>query len=191
VPLPFANGRDMAEEKKSFVGEDENAGFASPRQDLVASAFLIALSIWIMVESLRLPVPGEVSTAPGLLPFITAGSLCAMALVLAWLALKRQRAGETASGVEDEVVPGRALLLMALVGLYILSLQFLTFGYSTRIGGLWVTYGSFEVLTIVALTAILTIFWQPRLWPCLLVSAVWVTLLAGIFRYVFVIPLPG
>lgn len=191
MPLPLANGRDMAEEKKSFVGEDENAGFASPRQDLVASAFLILLSIWIMVESLRLPVPGELSTAPGLLPFITAGSLCAMALVLAWLALKRQRAGETAAGIEDEVVPGRALLLMGLVGLYILSLQFLSFGYSTRIGGLWVTYGSFEVLTIVALTAILTIFWQPRLWPCLLVSAVWVTLLAGIFRYVFVIPLPG
>jgi len=181
----------MVEEKKTFVSEDENAGFASPRQDLIASALLILLSIWIMVESLRLPTPGEVSTAPGLLPFITTGSLCAMALGLGWLALKRQRAGEITAAVEDEVVPGRALLLMGLVGLYILSLQLLSFGYSASIGGLWVTYGSFEVLTIVALTAILTIFWQPRLWPCLAVSVVWVTLLAGVFRYVFVIPLPG
>jgi len=181
----------MAEEKKKFVGEDENAGFASPAQDLFASAFLILLSIWIIVESLRLPSPGELSTAPGLLPFITAGSLCAMALGLGWLALKRRRADETSASVEDEIVPGRALLLMGLVGLYILSLQLLNFGYSARIGGLWVTYGSFEVLTIVALTGILTIFWQPRLWPCLAVSVVWVTLLAGVFRYVFVIPLPG
>lgn len=181
----------MTEEKKQFLGEDENAGFASPRQDLFASAFLIALSIWIMVESLRLPSPGELSTAPGLLPFITAGSLSAMALILGWLALKRQQAGDTSASVEDEMVPGRALLLMALVGLYILSLQLLSFNYSAQIGGFWLTYGSFEVLTIIALTAILTIFWQPRLWPCLAVSVVWVTLLAGVFRYVFVIPLPG
>ena len=125
------------------------------------------------------------------MPFITAGSLCAMALGLGWLALKRQRAGETTASVEDETVPGRVFLLMGLVGLYILSLELLSFGYSARVGGLWLTYGSFEVLTIVALTAILTIFWQPRLWPCLAVSVVWVSLLAGVFRYVFVIPLPG
>lgn len=181
----------MAEEDHSFAGEDENAGFASPRQDLVASAVLILLSIWIMIESLRLEIPGNLSTAPGLLPFLTAATLCVMALGLAWLAIKRQRSGDTAASVEDETIQGRVPLLMALVGAYVLSLQFVSFDYSATIAGFRLSYGSFEVLTIVALTVILTIFWQPRLWPCLAVSAVWVTALAAVFRYVFVMPLPG
>jgi hypothetical protein len=181
----------MAEEKHSFAGEDENAGFASPRQDLAASAVLIVLSVWIMVESVRLEMPGDLSTAPGLLPFLTAASLCVMALGLAWLAIKRRRAGDTGAGAQEETVPGRALLLMVLVGAYIFSLQLVSFDYSARIGGFRLSYGSFEVLTIIAVTAILTIFWQPRLLPCLAVSAVWVTALAAIFRYVFVLPLPG
>lgn len=180
----------MAEDKQSFVGEDENAGFATPRQDLVASAVLILLSIWIMIESVRLGSPGELATAPGLLPFVTAATLCMMALGLGWLAIKRQRAGEVGTAADD-TVPGRALLLMALVGAYILSLQLVSFEYSSVIGGARLSYGSFEVLTIVALTAVLTIFWQPRLLPCLAVAAVWTTILAAIFRYVFVLPLPG
>lgn len=181
----------MAEEKHSFAGEDENAGFASPRQDLLASAVLILLSIWIMIESVRLETPGSWSTAPGLLPFLTAATLCLMALGLAWLAIKRQRAGDTGAGAQEETVPGRVLLLIALVGAYILSLQFVSFDYAATVAGYRVSYGSFEVLTIVALTVILTIFWQPRLWPCLVVSALWVTALAAVFRYVFVLPLPG
>jgi len=181
----------MAEEKHSFAGEDENAGFASPRQDLLASAVLILLSIWIMFESVRLEMPGDWPTAPGLLPFFTAATLCLMALGLAWLAIKRQRAGDVVAAAQEETVPGRALLLMALVGAYILSLQFVSFEYSATVAGFRLSYGSFEVLTIVAVTAILLIFWQPRIWPCLVVSAVWVTALAAVFRYVFVLPLPG
>lgn len=181
----------MAEEKHSFAGEDGNAGFASPRQDLLASAVLILLSIWIMVESARLEVPGDLATAPGLLPFLTAASLCLMALSLAWLAIKRQRAGDTIAGAQAEVVPGRALLLMALIGAYIFSLQLISFEYSATIGRLRLSYGSFEVLTIVVVTAILSIFWLPRLLLCLVVAAAWVTVLAAIFRYVFVLPLPG
>jgi hypothetical protein len=181
----------MAEEKHSFAGEDENAGFASPRQDLLASAVLILLSIWIMVESVRLETPGNLSTAPGLLPFLTAATMCLMALGLAWLAIRRQRAGDTAESTQEDTMPGRVPLLMALVGAYILSLQFVSFDYSATVAGYRLSYGSFEVLTIVALTVILTIFWQPRLWPCLAVSAVWVTALAAVFRYVFVVPLPG
>lgn len=187
----MAEQNQSAEENQSFAGEDENAGFASPRQDLLASAVLIVLSIWIMVESLRLEMPGNVSTAPGLLPFLTAATLCLMAVGLAWLAIKRQRAGDTAAGAEEETMPGRAPLLMALIGAYILSLQVVSFEYSATIGGFRLSYGSFEVLSIVALTVILTIFWKPRLWPCLAVSALWVTALAAVFRYVFVMPLPG
>ena len=52
-------------------------------------------------------------------------------------------------------------------------------------------YGAFEVLTIIALTVVLAIFWRQALWACLVVSLVWTTLLAGMFRYIFAIPLPG
>ena len=52
-------------------------------------------------------------------------------------------------------------------------------------------YGAFEILTIILLTVMLVIFWRARFVWCLLVSFAWTTFLAGIFRYVFEIPLPG
>ncbi|MGI9416440.1 MAG: hypothetical protein ACR2RA_01245, partial [Geminicoccaceae bacterium] len=51
-----------------FDGEEAGAGYASPALDLIASAFLVALSIVIMAASLMLPIPGDWTTAPGLLP---------------------------------------------------------------------------------------------------------------------------
>ncbi len=178
-------------DKTQFAGEDEHAGFATPVQDLVAAAFLIALSLWIMIESLRMGSSGSVATAPGLLPFLTAGSLGAMAIGLGLMAIRRRVAGETAAPTDEESHHGRALLLMAFLGAYLLCLQYLSFEYRATIAGMELGYGAFEVLTILFLTVLLAVFWRSALWKCLVVSAVWVTLLAAAFRYVFVIPLPG
>lgn len=179
-------------DKSKFSGEDENAGFATPLQDIIASVFLIALSLWVMVESVGMHNPGNLATTPGLLPFLTAGSLCVMALILGYMALKRRHipAPETPDTTEKEE-HFRTFLLACFVAAYLLCLQFIGFEYSTMIAGLEVSYGAFEVLTIVFLTLVLAVFWGKALWQCLLVSAVWITLLAGVFRYVFVIPLPG
>ncbi|WP_419913203.1 tripartite tricarboxylate transporter TctB family protein [Hoeflea sp.] len=177
-------------EQHKFAGEDEHAGFATPVQDMIAAAFLIVLSLWIMIESVRMTNPGSLSTTPGLLPFMTAGSLCVMALILGAMAIRRRAAGATAA--EDERPEHvRTAMLAAFIGAYLLALQFLNFEYTTMVGGMELAYGGFEVITIVFLTIILTVFWTTAIWKCLLVSAVWITLLAAAFRYVFVIPLPG
>ncbi len=125
----------MTDGKQAFVGEDESAGFASPTQDLIAAAFLILLSLWIIVESLRLDVPGAWTTAPGLLPLLTAGSLCAMSLGLGWLAFRRRGMTTKAGPAEDEILPGRALVLIGLIAVYLLSLQLIGFEYAVQLGG--------------------------------------------------------
>jgi len=176
---------------KHFSGEDENAGFASPGQDLIAVAILVLLSLWVMIESLRLDNPGTLATAPGLLPFLTAGSLCAMAAALGLMAIRRHRKRITTVPTEEILDPLRTVMLACLIAVYLVCVQLIDFEYTFHLGGMRLGYGAFEVLTIIALTTILSVFWRQALWLCLLVSVVWVTLLAGAFRYVFTIPLPG
>jgi hypothetical protein len=175
-----------------FSGEDENAGFATPVQDIIAAVFLAVLSLWIMIESLQMGSSHSLSTAPGLLPFLTAGSLCAMAATLFFMAMKRRASGEISTSQDDDKPDHvRTALLVAFIGVYLLCLQYLGFEYTLMVGGAELGYGAFEVLTILFLTCILAVFWGQAVWQCLVISAVWVTLLAAAFRYVFVIPLPG
>ena len=179
------------DESQKFAGEDENAGFASPAMDLVASAALIILSVWVMIESVRLDMPGGLATAPGLLPFITAASLCAMAVALAFMAEKRRREGAKTAPSEEVADLGRTIVLVGLVGAYLVALELVQFEYTFQVGGLRLGYGAFEVLTIISLTTILLLYWRKPVGQCLLVSVLWSTVLAGVFRYVFTIPLPG
>ena len=177
-------------DQTKFAGEDENAGYASPQQDLIAAGVLVLLCVWVMAESLGMHNPGTLATAPGLLPFLTAGSLSLMALGLGYLAISRLRRGELATApIETNHL--RTIGLIIFVGLYLTALNLIKFDYQTPVAGFRVGYGSFEVLTALMLTGLLLVFWQPRLGRCLLVGVVWATLLAGAFRYVFVIPLPG
>ena len=174
-----------------FSGEDENAGFASPSQDLVAAAVLALLSLWVMIESVRLDNPGSLPTAPGLLPFLTAASLCAMAAYLASMAIRRHRNRIATVLLDEKPDHLRTLVLVGFIGAYLICIQLVNFDYTFLLGGMRLGYGAFEILTTIALTTILSVFWRQALWACLAVSIVWVTLLAGAFRYVFTIPLPG
>ncbi len=174
-----------------FSGEDENAGFASPVQDLVAAGFLVLLSLWVMVESVRLENPGSLVTSPGLLPFLTAGSLAVMALWLGVMALKRKRTDAETVPPESSPEMRRTLILFALIGAYLASLELVRFDYVVPVAGVRIGFGAFEALTIIALCVILSIYWRRALWACLAVSVVWTVFLAGVFRYVFTIPLPG
>lgn len=174
-----------------FSGEDENAGFASPAQDMIAAGFLVLLSLWVMVESVRLENPGSLVTAPGLLPFLTAGSLAVMALWLGAMALRRKNAGADTVPPDDSPEIRRTLVLFALIGAYLAGLELIRFDYVVPVGGIRLGFGAFEALTIIALCIILSIYWRRALWACLTVSVVWTLFLAGVFRYVFTIPLPG
>jgi len=178
-------------EEKPFAGEDENAGFASPMQDVIAAAVLIALSVWVMIESLLMRNPGTLSTSPGLLPFLTAAGLFGMAAMLGYMGMQRRRFHVPPPPGEDRTESLRALGLFAFIAFYLLCLQFVSFEYRFEVAGVTLGYGSFEVLSIIALTVVLSVFWGASLLACFAVSAGWITLLAGAFRYVFVIPLPG
>ena len=85
----------MSNGEKHYISEDESAGYASPALDIIAAIALSALSIWIMFEATKLKSPAAVTTAPGLLPFVCAGMLLVMAIVLGISALRRRRTTTT------------------------------------------------------------------------------------------------
>lgn len=177
----------------SFEGEEPGVGLASPGLDLLAAGFLLALSLLVIVASLRLPVPGGLNTAPGLLPFLTAFSLAIMAILLAGSALRRKRAGVVADPADarDRREDARAVVLAITIAIYIAGLQMLAFQVFFAIGGVPFVLSAFEPLTIIALAAIIHIFWHGAFWVNVLISTGWTLTLSLVFQKLFSIPLPG
>lgn len=180
-------------ETVKFEGEEAGSGYASPMLDLIASGFVIGLTIVVMIASWQLKVPGGLATAPGLLPFLTAASLCIMALVLASTALQRHRAGVRAAPDEarDPAQDRRTLALAITVAIYIACLQYLAFQLGFNVGGAHFILSAFEPVTIVALAAIIHMSWRGPLWITVLVSTSWTLILSLVFQKMFNIPLPG
>lgn len=174
-----------------FEGEEAGAGYASPALDLIAAAFLIALSVLVMIASAALPVPGSVLTAPGLLPFLVAGSLAAMAVGLGLAALQRRRAGFVSGPPRDRATDLRTFGLAIAVAIYIAALEHLAFRHDVVVGGLRHTLSAFEPVSVIALAAIIWAFWRGPLWIIATVSAGWIAFLSIVFQHLFVIPLPG
>lgn len=176
-----------------FEGEEAGAGFASPLLDLIATGFLIVLSLAVMAASVALPMPGDLRTAPGLLPFLAAASLCVMAIFLGATAIRRHRAGNVVP--DGDVKPLdenlRVLALATAVALYIACLQVLAFQKGFTLGGSYFTLSAFEPATMVALAAIIHASWRGPLWITTLISVGWTLTLSIIFQKVFAIPLPG
>ena len=173
-------------------GEEVGSGYASPTLDLIASGFLVALSIVIMASSLMLPVPGDLTTAPGLLPFLVAASLMLMALGLAATALKRRQGGvDDFPKRRDRETDRRTFQLAAAVALYIMALQILAFRHDVVIAGFRHTISAFEPVTIMVLVAIIHVAWRGPLWITTLIAIGWTLMLSLIFQHIFVIPLPG
>lgn len=178
----------------AFEGEEAGAGYASPTLDLIASGFLLLLTIVVMVASWRLPVPGDLLTAPGLLPFLTALSLMLMALVHAFTAVERLRqstsVAEKAQTTDNTPIAG-TLILAGVTGLYILALQSLAFQYDFSLLETFFSVSAFEPVTIVALAAIIHIYWRGPLWVTTIISVAWTVLLSVVFQKAFNLPLPG
>jgi hypothetical protein len=176
---------------KTLLSEDPNAGLATPVMDLTAAAVIAAICVWILVESLLLPVPATLITAPGLLPFLTAGSLLVMTGLLAAAALRRWRTVPRESNrFELPAEFPRAALLGAILIVYVAALQFLPISVATSLAGKRLALGSFEVASLIVLTVILRIFWGQALWIGLAVAFGWVAFLSLVFRLVFEIQLP-
>jgi hypothetical protein len=179
----------VAQREKTVLTEDPNAGQATPAMDLVASAVVAAIALWIGVEALRLPAPGGLITAPGLLPFLSAGSLLIMAVLLAAAALRRRRT-QPAAGFELPADFRRSMLLGAILVVYVAALQFLPVAAAVVLGPVRLAIGNFEVATLLMLIAVLRIFWQRALWACTAVAFGWMAFLSIVFRLVFEQQLP-
>jgi hypothetical protein len=181
----------MSNGDKQYISEDGSAGYASPVLDIIAAVALSALSIWIMVESMALKLPADVTTAPGLLPFVAAGMLLIMAVVLGVSALWRQRLAPVSIAQDiPEDLPRVGLLIAVLIA-YVAALEVLTFSRDISLGIIELQITAFEPVSIVILTTILRIFWTPRLWACLLVAVVWILVLSIAFQKLMTIPMPG
>lgn len=176
-----------------FEGEEAGSGFASPLLDLIATAILVAISIAVMVASVRLPVPGDIQTAPGLLPFIVSATLLLMSLGLGASAVARWRSGVRLSGPaeRDYGTDQRSMLLAGAIALYIATLQVLAFQHNISILGVNLRLSAFEPATIVALTTIMFMSWRGPIWIMTVTSVSWTLVLSLVFQLVFRIPLPG
>ena len=181
----------MSNTDKHYVSEDESAGYASPVLDIIAVVAISALSIWIMIESLSLKVPGAITTAPGLIPFISAGMLLIMAIALGVAAVRRQRSEPVNIALDVPEELPRTGLLIAILVVYVSALEFLEFSSDVELGSFNMQITAFEPISIVVLTTILRIFWTPRLWACLLVAILWISLLSFAFQSLMKIPMPG
>jgi len=183
---------DRPHSQTSFEGEDPSAGYASPSLDLIASVFLIVLSIVIMAASMALPVPGDWTTAPGLLPFLVAASLLLMALGLAATAMKRRQAGYgKLSQTRNLETDRRTFHLAIAVAIYIAALQLLAFRQDVVIAGFRHVISAFEPMTIVALVTIIHLAWRGPIWITLSIAIGWTLILSLVFQHIFIIPLPG
>ncbi|WP_434055215.1 MAG: hypothetical protein RDA78_10245 [Roseibium sp.] len=184
---------DHPHSEVKFEGEEAGTGYASPALDLIATVLLILLTVAVMLGSLALPVPSDLMTAPGLLPFLVAASLLVMALGLGASAVGRWK-----NGVRMPVLAGRdittdlkSLALAGAIAVYIAGLQYLAFRHDVVLGGFRHSLTAFEPVTILALAVIMRMSWHGPLWIIAAVSITWTLLLSAVFQHVFNIPLPG
>lgn len=189
-------GRTVADEptpEVRFEGEEAGSGYASPTLDLIATGFLIFVSVLVMAASLALPVPGDIQTAPGLLPFLTAATLLIMALGLGASALARRRAGARSGTFGDRDLPTdiRTLVLAGTVAAYIAALQVLAFRSDIVFLGVRYSMSAFEPATTITLAVIIHMNWRGPIWITCLISILWAFTLSSVFQFIFKIPLPG
>jgi len=180
-----------AEDEQFVLSEDANAGMATPIMDLIAAVVIGLIALFIAIESLRLPVPSKVFTAPGLLPFLTSASLLIMAALLGYSALQRRRTTPRALDrfeVPDDIK--RSVTLGGIVIVYVLGLQFIPIEVTFQIGSLRFLIGAFEVVSLVVVTGLLKVYWRAPLWACLAVTVGWIAFLSIVFRMLFQTPLP-
>ncbi|MBT5030775.1 MAG: hypothetical protein HOM55_00605 [Proteobacteria bacterium] len=180
-----------------FTDEEDTGGQSSPAKDLGSACFIGAFAMAVAIMSLQLDVPDSVSTAPGLLPFITSVSLFFMALLLGFKALKAggtQNFVKTFSAATATWFAGseeqRSILLVAIVVAYIVLVGNISFDLRLPTPLFIFRLSSYEVISVITVTLIMKLFWRAPLTRCFLVSFFTIETLATIFRYGFGILMP-
>ena len=186
------------QEKGKWIGEEDDDIRTTPAKDLAAAVFIAALSLFVIIQAVRMPKPTTIYTHPGLLPFLTGFSLLLMAVGLGIRAIRMGGArnlfaihGKIARDHLTDIESLRTFLLIGIVIVYVILVDFIGFDLRLPVGSFVFFFSSYELISIIMLTVTLKIFWRARFWRCLLVSACWVVAIASTFRYAFQILLPG
>ena len=179
-----------------FAGEEGGEERSSPAKNLAASGVIALFAVVVMALSVQLEVPDALATAPGILPFLVGATLFLMAV---GLAAKSIRAGAL-RGNSYRPDPrrwfaspenGRTVLLMVVVFAYVVAVDSMWFEIDIPLGFAALPFSSFELVSAIALTVILKLFWKAALWRCGLVALIYMMALTSIFRFGFQILLPG
>jgi hypothetical protein len=185
------------EDKLKFVGEEDNDDNTTPEMDLAAAVVIGLFSLIGLYLAIDLEVPDTLFTAPGLFPVFAATGLLVMSVGLAVKALKGGAKTDLSIPVQmlyqffRNEENARCGQLIAIVGAYILAVDW--FGFDIRIptGFIDIRFSSYELFSFITLTWIFRLFWKETWLKCLMISAVWSITLATVFRFGFRILLPG
>ena len=77
-----------AESRRAQAGSGDGPDRAAAGKDLAAALVIAIFAALTVALSIRLDVPGSISTAPGLFPLLVGATLFAMAAVLGWRAVR-------------------------------------------------------------------------------------------------------
>ncbi len=191
------NDDSEAGTKSGLIGEEEGGEDVTPRQNLIAAMIIGAIAVLAIVLALRLPIPQDIPTAPGLLPFLAGLSLFCMALGLGVMAVRDGGARDflgrfqNLRGFFEDMERRRTVLLFAIVSAYVVLVDRFGFEWRLPIGDFELRFTGYELFSILTLVVILRIFWRRPIPHCFAVSSVMVIALASVFRYVFRTLLPG
>ncbi len=166
----------MAQEEPEAERQAEPAPSEGPTSVLIAVG-LLAVSAYMAIAGIYIPVPERWQTAPGMLPIILGVSLFGMA---ALLLIKAIRAGALRVNMHDEAAEsslGRAGTAVLFVGVYFFGLLAVL---------------PFEVASGLFLLAMFWVFWPSSGWSLRIATAVGLPILITLcFQGGFGLPLPG
>lgn len=184
-------------EAMEFTGEESLDNQITPVQDLGSACVIGALAIFVMGLSVQLDSPGNVYTAPGLLPFIISLSLLFMAILLGFKSVQAGGAQSFAKAINlaikcyfSDDQERRSILLVAIVIAYVVLVDVISFEFRLPTPLFVFQLSAYEIISILVTTLILKIFWNKPLIRCFIISLLTIEILANIFRYGFGILMP-
>lgn len=158
------------------------------RNNFIFGAALVAFTVWVMVESLRMPRYLEfegIYAAPGFVPFILAASLCLMGISLVLTGIK-QGALQVLGSTWQELKGSLGTPEMGRLGLALLLITAYVFGL--------LRHTHYIVATTVFLALFIAVFrqggWKGRLLSSLAIAAITSAVVYLSFTHIFLIPLP-
>lgn len=180
-----------------FTGEESLDSQITPAQDLGSACVIGALAVFIMLLSVKLDSPGNVYTAPGLLPFIISFSLLCMAVLLGFRSLQAGGASSfnkafklTVKSYFNDDQERRSILLIVIVVAYVVLVDVISFDFRLPTPLFVFQLSGYEVISILVTTLVLKLFWKKSLIRCFIISLLTIEVLANIFRYGFGILMP-